>query len=142
MSGKSWFFFSLTRVTTSQKWGNPREWSYQDLLNAILYVTKTVCQWCQIPTDLLLWRTAYAYFENWRGLEGVPMTPCVTKSENKPPLHQATSPPSLSKNFCKRRELGYDGGKKVSGRKWRIMVDTIRLFLLPPNNIMLWSLFP
>ena len=35
------------------------------ILNAILYVTRTGCQWRMLPKDLPPWQTVYGYFWRW-----------------------------------------------------------------------------
>ncbi len=46
--------------------GRPREHSYRTLLNAILYVVRTGCQWRLLPKEFPRWKTAYHYFRLWR----------------------------------------------------------------------------
>lgn len=46
--------------------GRPRDHSYREIVNAILYVLRTGCQWEMLPHDLPPWRTVYTYFRQWR----------------------------------------------------------------------------
>ena len=46
------------------------ETSAQKIMNAILYINKTGCQWRMLPSDFVLWQTVYCYFRKWK-LEGV-----------------------------------------------------------------------
>jgi transposase len=39
------------------------------LLNAILYVVKTGCQWRSLPREFVAWATVYRYFNRWSRLE-------------------------------------------------------------------------
>jgi len=43
----------------------PRELSMRQVLNAILYVLKTGCQWRQLPREFPVWSAVYYYFYNW-----------------------------------------------------------------------------
>ncbi len=49
------FFLPSTR-------GRPRKWEMWQILNAILYVTRTGCAWRMLPKDLPPWQTVYGYF--------------------------------------------------------------------------------
>ena len=43
-----------------------RKYSLRAIFNALLYVTKTGCQWRQMPNDLPPWPICYYYFWTWR----------------------------------------------------------------------------
>jgi putative transposase len=38
----------------------------REIVNAILYILRTGCQWEAMPHDLPPWKTVYTYFRNWR----------------------------------------------------------------------------
>jgi len=42
--------------------GRPRKWATWFIINAILYVTRTGCQWRMLPQDFPPWQTVYGYF--------------------------------------------------------------------------------
>ena len=48
------------------KMGRPRTVSIREVINAILYVVKTGCQWRALPGDFPNWKTVYTYFLRWR----------------------------------------------------------------------------
>ncbi|MCC6189594.1 MAG: transposase [Anaerolineales bacterium] len=41
--------------------GRPRKWQMWLIVNAILYVTRTDCQWRMLPTEYPPWQTVYGY---------------------------------------------------------------------------------
>jgi transposase len=45
--------------------GRPRKWELWQIMNAILYVTRTGGQWRMLPKDLPPWQTVYGYFWLW-----------------------------------------------------------------------------
>jgi transposase len=45
--------------------GRPRRWEMWHIVNAILYVTRTGCQWRMRPVDFAPWQTVYSYFWRW-----------------------------------------------------------------------------
>ena len=48
------------------KMGRPRTINIREVINAILYVVKTGCQWRALPVDFPHWKTVYTYFLRWR----------------------------------------------------------------------------
>ena len=46
--------------------GRPAEHSRREIVNALLYVCRTGCQWRLMPHDLPYWKTVYTYFRVWR----------------------------------------------------------------------------
>lgn len=48
------------------KMGRPRTVNIREVINAILYVIKTGCQWRALPGDYPNWKTVYSYFLRWR----------------------------------------------------------------------------
>jgi putative transposase len=46
--------------------GRPADHARREIVNAILYVLRTGCQWRYLPHDLPPWKTVYPYFRQWR----------------------------------------------------------------------------
>jgi len=46
--------------------GRPAQHSRREIVNAILYVLRTGCQWRNLPHDLPAWGTVYTYYRRWR----------------------------------------------------------------------------
>ncbi|WP_420802235.1 transposase [Thermus oshimai] len=44
----------------------PRKYSWREILNGILYITRAGCSWRMLPHDLPHWKTVYHYFRLWR----------------------------------------------------------------------------
>jgi transposase len=51
---------------SSPRGGHPRTVDMREVLNTILYLNRSGCQWDMIPHDLLPKSTAYDYFAQWR----------------------------------------------------------------------------
>ncbi len=45
--------------------GRPREWTNKDIVDAIMYVVKTGCQWSMLPNDLPPRSTVFDHYRNW-----------------------------------------------------------------------------
>lgn len=48
----------------------PRKWSDYEMMNSILYVLVTGCQWRNLPKEMPPWKSVYRYFMDWKN-EGV-----------------------------------------------------------------------
>jgi transposase len=57
-------------VPTPLPGGRPPRHARREIVNAILYVLRTGCQWRALPHDLPPWGTVWWYFRRWRE-EGV-----------------------------------------------------------------------
>ena len=113
-----------------------RKHSNREIFNAILYLLKTGCQWRMLPKDFPKWQLVYYYFHKWKN-EGLIeyMHECLRDKVREQAGKDAS--PSLgiidSQSVKSARSggigRGYDGGKKVKGRKRHIIVDTMGLLL-------------
>jgi transposase len=54
-------------VPAPKSGGRPAKYSRREVLNALLYVERTRCQWRALPHDLPPWKLVYWYFMEWRG---------------------------------------------------------------------------
>jgi transposase len=68
LSDKEWEVLAAL-VPPVKSGGRPAEHTRREILNGILYVLRTGCQWRLLPHDLPPWGTVYTYYRNWR-LEG------------------------------------------------------------------------
>lgn len=56
----------LKNFVAQGKMGCPRTVNIREVIDAILYVVKTGCQWRALREDFPHWKTVYTYFLRWR----------------------------------------------------------------------------
>ena len=108
-----------------KKFINPQERKrkhhLRDIVNAILYINKTGCQWRMLPSHFAPWQTVYYYFRKYtlhslvRKMAGREESPSMGIIDSR----------SVKTSHHVDSDRGIDGNKKVKGRKEHIVVDTL-----------------
>jgi putative transposase len=125
-------------IPPSRHGGRRRSVDVREVLNAIFYVLSTGCQWKAMPKDLPPKSTAHCYSCCGTGTAGwiASTTRFMSRHVMQPdarqvPRLQSSSPKAATqrkKGLCTWPQ-GFDAGKKVTGRKRHILVDTLGLLL-------------
>ena len=115
--------------------GRPRTTDLRDVVDAVLYVLRTGCQWRYLPKDFPPKSTVWRYFDEWRH-NGTLDTIHDTlrrrvRTQEKPYAPRTTaSVDSQSVDTTSGGEQrGRDNAKNVDGRKRHILVDSLGLLL-------------
>ena len=111
--------------------GRPREIELRAVLDAILYIARTGCQWGILPKDFPTFTTVQGYFYDWRdnGLfEAINFALLLRRRAKRQAAKPAHRPGSSTVNQSRRPRAAGRAAmmrpKKYKGRKRHIVTDT------------------
>lgn len=132
--------YSYSTTITDSQWlvlslliddGRKRKYSLRSVLDGIFYLTKTGCQWRMLPKEFPPYRTVYYYFRKWcdeslflrinltivflyRLKMAVSMFPSLGMMDAQ----------SIKNSEWGVQGKGFDGNKKIKGRKRNLLLDS------------------
>ncbi|QBB71424.1 IS5 family transposase [Pseudolysobacter antarcticus] len=123
-------------LESTRKKTSPRRVDLYEVFCAVRYLLKSGCQWRMLPTEFPKWRTVHSYFSIWSEPDenGISLLERALKKSGGRGAYQAGAQRHMTsflivdaqsvKNTDTATHKGYDAGKKVSGIKRHIAVDT------------------
>lgn len=123
-------------VASPNKRGRPKIHSLRQVLDAVFYILRSGCAWRLLPREFPPWRAVYYWFRKWR-IDGtferlnsaLRERYRIRLGRNPHPSAGIVDSQSTKTSGAGGEARGYDGGKKVRGRKRHLLVDTEGLVL-------------
>jgi putative transposase len=121
-------------VPVKEGQGRPTELDLRRVIDAVLYICRTGCQWRSLPHDFPAWTSVRYYFDKWKAdgtldLFHDALRKRVRQAKRPEGRASASVDSQSTDSHGAREDRAFDGGKKLEGRKRHIIVDSIGLLL-------------
>jgi transposase len=123
-------------LASSERRGRPPKWPAKRVADAVFYLLRSGCAWRMLPREFPPWQTVYYHFYKWRRDGRIRrahdrLREAVRKAEGRErdPSGAVIDSQAVKGTGVGGPERGYDGAKRLSGRKRHLLVDTGGLVL-------------
>jgi putative transposase len=131
LSDEEWYVIKPMLLIEGPRCGHPLELDLRRVVDACLYVARTGCQWDNLPSDYPNSDSVYYHWQKWCRDGTWQRLNETLRQQERQRQGRETEPSAaiVDSQSIKTTEAGgqrgYDGAKKVNGRKRHIVVDTV-----------------
>jgi putative transposase len=118
-------------LASPERRGRPPKWSTRRVADAVFYLLRSGCAWRMLPREYPPWQTVYYHFRKWRrdgrlwqAHERLRATVRESEGRDRDPSGAILDSQVVRTTGLGAPERGYDGAKRLSGRKRHLLVDT------------------
>lgn len=133
-------------ASTTRTGGHPESHCRRSIVDAIRYICDNGAKWRALPVDFPPWKTVHGFFTRWTATGLISRINDHLRERLRVRLGRLPEPSAAAidaqsvkgDQTVSAATRGFDGGKKINGRKRHIAVDTLGLLLLvmvTPANI-------
>jgi putative transposase len=123
-------------LASSERRGRPPKWSARRIADAVFYLLRSGCAWRMLPKEYPPWQTVYYHFRKWRrdgrlrqAHDRLRATVRESEGKDRDPSGAVLDSQVVRTTGVGGPERGYDGAKRLAGRKRHLLVDTGGLVL-------------
>jgi putative transposase len=131
LTDEQWAIIEPLVVKARSGAGRPVSLDLRAVVNAILYVLRTGCQWAYLPHEYPKFNSVYYHYHKWCWDETWETVNAALRERVRQAAGRQAQPSLaiIDSQSVKTTEVGgehgFDGGKKVNGRKRHTLVDTM-----------------
>jgi transposase len=140
LSDKEWALLEPLLESVERR-GRPPKWPARRVADAVCYLLLSGCAWRMLPREYPPWQIVYYHFGKWRRDGRLRrahhrLRAAVRKAEgrDRDPSSAVIDGQAVKGTGVGGQERGYDGAKRLSGRKRHLLVDTGGLFSAPAST--------
>ena len=123
-------------LASLERRGRPPKCSTRRIADAVFYLLRSGCAWRMLPREYPPWQTVYYHFRKWRrdgrlrqAHDRLRATVRESECRDRDPSGAVLDSQVVKTTGVGGPERGYDGAKRLSGRKRHLLVDTGGLVL-------------
>ncbi|MBC9719605.1 transposase [Streptomyces sp. TRM66268-LWL] len=122
--------------------GRPESYCHRIMIDAVLHLVNNGIKWTQMPVDVAPWKAVYRFFRHWQQCGFLDTLHDALRELARKAAGKSLSPTaaivdsqSVKASWHVAAEThGFDGGKKVTGRKRHLLVGTLGLLQVVTVN--------
>ena len=123
-------------LASPERRGRPPKWPARRVADAVFYLLRSGCAWRMLPREYPPWQTVYYHFRKWRrdgrlrqAHDRLRAAVREAEGRERDPSGAVIDSQAVKGTGVGGPERGYDGAKRLAGRKRHLLVHTSGLVL-------------